>query len=146
VLEVVADEFLDVADRELLGRRSEREGALSLGLRQGQEGAAVARLDLALGEELLDLGGSCSSRIVFATCERETPSRSASVSCLRPSSSRSSRKASASSTGLRFSRWMFSMSASAQRLRVVALAQDDGHGGKAGELGRAEPSLPAMTS
>ena len=33
--------------------------------------------------------GSCSSRIVFAMCDRDTPTRSASSSCFSPSSSRS---------------------------------------------------------
>ena len=49
---------------------------------------------------------------MFAMCDRDTPTRSASSSCLSPSSSSSARNASASSIGLRSSRWMFSISAS----------------------------------
>ena len=59
--------------------------------------------------------GSCNRRIVFAMCDRDTPTRSARSSCFRPRSSSSWRKASASSIGPRSCRWMFSMSASRRR-------------------------------
>src|SRR5581483_5722394 len=57
VLEVRADELFDLADRQLLGGRAEGERALGLLVTEREQGPTVSRLDPALREELLNLGG-----------------------------------------------------------------------------------------
>ncbi len=85
--------------------------------------------------------GRRSSRIVFAMCDRDTPSRSASVSCFRPSSSSSWRKASACSIGSRSSRWMFSMRASRRVSASFGVAEHDRERSRDRPLARPETAL-----
>ena len=56
VIEVVADELLDLANGHVLGRDANRQCPLRFHVPQREQGAPVARLDPALSEQLLHLG------------------------------------------------------------------------------------------
>src|SRR5262245_27226034 len=55
VLEVGADQLLDLPNREILGGDPEGERSLGLGVPEREQRASVARLDPSLGEERLDV-------------------------------------------------------------------------------------------
>ena len=57
MLGVVANELLHLADGELFGGRAQRERHLRVLFTEGEERAAVPRLDLPLGEQPLHLRG-----------------------------------------------------------------------------------------
>ena len=85
--------------------------------------------------------GSSSRRIRLETAGRLRPTRRASSSLERPSSSTRAAQARASSTGLRSSRTMFSISAACSRSASLGVADDRRHLLEAGLLGGAPAAL-----
>ena len=140
---VAAHELLDLAHRQVLGGHPQREGVDCASASPSDSSArAWPAWILPSVSSCWTSSGSWSSRIVFAMCDRDTPTRSASSSCFSPSSSRSCRNASASSIGPRSSRWMFSISASRSVSASLGVPHHHRDRGQAGHLGGAQAALP----
>ena len=90
--------------------------------------------------------GSCSRRIVFAMCDRDTPTRSASSSCLRPRSSRSCPEGLGQLDRTEVLAMDVLDQGLAQDVRVVGIAHHDRDRRQSRLLGRPRRRSPATSS